>query len=95
MYENAGVFNDSDYNSKFFASFHAWADSAISTHKMFDELVGDVINTRIINHRRLGVNEYETVFDGEKKVYVNLDTEELRIDGTRIDWRNYLNGGGN
>jgi hypothetical protein len=95
MYESAGVFNDSDYNKKFFASFHGWADEAAANYKMFDELVGDVINTKIIGHKRLGINEYETVFEGGKTVYVNLNTEELKINGNTVDWRNYLNGGGN
>jgi hypothetical protein len=95
MYESAGDFNDSSYNKKFYSTFHGWADDAIKTYKMFDDLIGDVVNRKITGHRRLGVNEYETVFDGGKTIYVNLDTDEIKVNGQTVDLREYLNGGGN
>jgi hypothetical protein len=91
MYANAGEFNDSVYNSKFYSSFHDWADDAIAMHRVFSSVISDVLDKKIIGHQRLGVNEYETEFEGGTKIYINLNTDELRVNGDRID----IKGGGN
>jgi hypothetical protein len=86
MYENAGEFNDSQYDKKFYSSFEGWAERTAEMYKLFDDVIGDVISTKITAHERLGVNEYQTVFEGGKTIYINLDTYELKVDGVTYDW---------
>ena len=84
IYSGPGNFNDSIYNSKFYADYFDWIGDSINAYKAFNELVGDVAGTRIESHKRLGVNEFETTFEGGKKIYINLSTYELRVDGTAM-----------
>jgi hypothetical protein len=93
MYANAGDFNDSEYNRKFFASFRGWEDDAINMYKMFDDLIGDVVNSEIVKHSRVGLDEYETEFADGTKIRINLITYELRINGDRVDFSKYNLGG--
>jgi hypothetical protein len=101
MYADAGDFNDSDYNKKFYASFNGWLDDTLDMYNMFNELVADVVNTRIVSHARVtsqesgkpGVNQYETVFEGGKTIWISLDTNEIEINGNAIDLSQYRGGG--
>ncbi|MCL1865943.1 MAG: DUF5696 domain-containing protein [Oscillospiraceae bacterium] len=93
MYSDAGNFNDSEYNKKFYAGFAGWKDDAVDMYKMFDELVGDVMNEEIKSHRKIAFNEFETVFANGKTIYINLNTNELKIDGSSIDLSKYNIGG--
>jgi hypothetical protein len=97
IYTNAGEFNDSDYNSKFYASYDGWGAEAVKMYKMFDEIIGDVINVPIVKHRRIIENEVQTAFETEfangKTVYINLSTYELRVNGQRVDLSKYNIGG--
>ncbi|MCL2071443.1 MAG: DUF5696 domain-containing protein [Oscillospiraceae bacterium] len=95
IYENPGDFNDSGYNNKFYASYRDWLDDSIDAYKMFKDLVGDIAGERIVRHERLSVGEYETVFEGGKTIYINLASNELKIDGNTIDLNQYYERGGN
>jgi hypothetical protein len=93
MYESPGDFNDSRYNSKFFASYKGWADDSIIIYRMFKDLIGDITGERIVRHERVAVNEYETEFEGGKKIRINLNTYELKINGRSVDLSQYNRGG--
>ncbi|MCL1903338.1 MAG: DUF5696 domain-containing protein [Oscillospiraceae bacterium] len=93
IYENPGNFNDSPYNKKFYTGFDAWEEHAIGTYKMFKALVGDIAGERIVGHKRLSDNETETVFEGGRKIYINLNTLVLKIDDKEIDIDLYYEGG--
>ncbi|MCL1788843.1 MAG: DUF5696 domain-containing protein [Oscillospiraceae bacterium] len=94
IYGSPGDFNDSPYNKKFYAGFSDWESHSVATYKMFKELIGDVAGQRITDHKRLSDDEYETVFEGGKKIYINLDTLELKINGKPVDLDSYYKGGG-
>ena len=79
IYESPGNFNDSDYNKKFYADFDSWMSEAVDNYKKFNGYIGDTVGDKIISHERLSVHEIETVFEGGKTVYVNLETEEVKV----------------
>jgi hypothetical protein len=91
MYSDAGDFNDSEYNKKFYSSYHGWIDDAVEMYKFFNEHMGGSFNRAITGHKRLGVNDYETTFEDGKTVRINLNTNELLINGQRVD---FLSKGG-
>ncbi|MCL2036178.1 MAG: DUF5696 domain-containing protein [Oscillospiraceae bacterium] len=92
MYEDAGEFNDSEYDNLYFATFDGWENDAVNTYKMFDELIGDVLHERIVKHTRLEDDEFETVFESGKTIYINLRTSELAINGVTVDLEKYNTG---
>jgi hypothetical protein len=89
MYGNPGDFNDSIYNKKFYTSYHGWLNDSVRSYKMFKDLAGDVAGERIVSYKQLSVDEYETVFEGGKTIYINLSTYEIKVDGLTIDLNQY------
>lgn len=81
MYANPGDFNNSDYNKKFYSSFHGWFDDAAHRYHQSREVIGGVLNERIVGHNRLSRHEIETTFENGTTIYVNTATEEIRVEG--------------
>lgn len=92
MYNDPADFDDSLYNKKFYTDYKDWVDDSVSTYNMFESLVGDLVGVRIVSHERLSVGEYQTEFEGGKKIYINLSTRELKIDGKPINLQEFKQG---
>jgi len=85
IYESPADFTDSDYSRLFFAHFSSWVDDALEKYRLFDEIIGDIMNEQIVGHTRLSDNEIETEFEGGRTIRVNFDTNQLRVDGRLVD----------
>lgn len=89
IYENPNEFSDSDYNGKFYANYKGWLDKSLKEYGLFDDLISDLSDKKITAHRILSVYEYETTFDNGKKIYVNTDTGEIRVNGIAVNFAQY------
>jgi hypothetical protein len=95
MYASPGDFNDSDYNSKFFSTYQGWVDEAVEMYRLFKDIIGDTAGQKIVGHTRLSAHETETVFEGGKVIYVNFETDTLRVQsGGQNSTVNLSRGGG-
>jgi hypothetical protein len=97
IYENPGEFSDSSYSKKFYASFHGWVDESIDKYKMFNDIIGDVVNERIVSYTWTSANESETVFESGKTITVNFAGSRVRVNGEPVDLNEYYvrtRGGG-
>ncbi|MDR0196894.1 MAG: DUF5696 domain-containing protein, partial [Oscillospiraceae bacterium] len=89
MYKNPSKFTDSDYNKKFYANYTGWTDKSVSEFLLFKDIIADVSDKKIIEHKRLSLYETETRFEGGKTVYINTDTGELKVNGATVDFGDY------
>ncbi|MCL1831513.1 MAG: DUF5696 domain-containing protein [Oscillospiraceae bacterium] len=97
IHENPNQFTDSDYNTLFYASYDKWVDEAVEMYKIFDRIIGNVANQRIVSHEndpdRLTrkateppePDVYETTFEDGTKIRVNLKTYEVQVNGKTVD----------
>jgi hypothetical protein len=96
IYESPTLFTDSDYNTLFFAHFDGWINEALEMYRIFDQIIGDVANSKIISHeidpdrfeRVYGLAEthiHETSFECGKTIRVNFQTYEVHVNGNLVD----------
>ncbi|MDE7233649.1 MAG: hypothetical protein K2N29_01150, partial [Ruminiclostridium sp.] len=48
-----------------------------------------VSDSKITDYDRISNVEFETTFENGTKIYVNLDTEEIRVDGSSYQLSDY------
>lgn len=89
MYENPNTFSDSEYDELFYASYSGWSDDACKEYKLFDEIVSKVSDSKMTDYDRISDVEFESTFENGTKIYVNLDTEEIRVDGSSYQLSDY------
>ncbi|MCM1335785.1 MAG: DUF5696 domain-containing protein [Bacteroides sp.] len=82
MYENPNTFSDSEYDTLFYTSYSGWADDACREYTLFNEIVSKVSDAKITDYERISDVEFESTFENGTKIYVNLDTEAIRVNGT-------------
>lgn len=82
MYENPNTFSDSEYDTLYYTSYAGWVEEACKEYTLFQEVIASVSDSKITGYDRISGTEYETTFENGTKIYVNLDTEEIRVNGT-------------
>jgi hypothetical protein len=80
IHGNPGDFDNSDYNKKFYASFEGWLDGAIENYQLFNELMGDVANERLVEYRRISNHQFFSRFESGRSVYININTGEFKVE---------------
>lgn len=89
MYENPNTFSDSEYDTLYYTSYSGWSDDACKEFKLFNDTIAKVSDSKITDYERISSVEFETTFENGTKIYVNLDTEEIRVDGSSYQLSDY------
>lgn len=89
MYENPNTFADSEYDELYYTSYVGWSDNAAKEYKLFNDVVAGVSDSMIEKYERISATEYQSSFENGTTIYVNLDTEEIRVNGTSYRLTDY------
>ncbi len=89
MYENPNTFADSEYDELYYTSYAGWSDNAAKEYKLFNDVVAGVSDSMIAKYERISATEYQSTFENGTTIYVNLDTEEIRVNGTSYRLTDY------
>lgn len=72
-----------------------WENEAVQQYQIFNEVLGDVQDQFIVNHRKLANNVYETTYENGKRIIVNYSqTRSYVADGVTVEPRGYAVIGG-
>lgn len=67
-----------------------WENEAVQQYQIFNELLGDVQDQFIVDHKQLANNVFETTYENGKKVIVNYSHSRTYIgDGINVEPRSY------
>ena len=89
MYKNPNKFADSEYDTLYYANYIGWIDYAGSEYKLFSDTIAKVSDSYITDYERISDVEYRTTFENGTTIYVNLDTQEIEVNGTSYALSNY------
>lgn len=89
MYTNPNKFTDSEYDSLYYTGYSGWLDIAAGEYKLFNDVMSGVSGCEITDYVRLNDSEYQSTFSNGTTIYVNLDTEEIRVNGNSYQLGDY------
>lgn len=76
IYREASLLKDSGHMEYYGADYREWLKTAAGQYKEVQELYAEIDGMRIISHRRLKVDVYETVYENGVCVTVNYGSKE-------------------
>lgn len=82
MYTKPNKFTDSEYDVLYYSGYEGWLDTAAGEYKLFNDVMSKVSDCTITDYERISDVEYQSTFSNGTTIYVNLDTEEVKVDGT-------------
>lgn len=89
MYKNPNKFADSEYDTLYYANYVGWTDYAGNEYKLFNDTIAKVSDSAITDYERISDSEYRTTFENGTEIYVNLDTQEIEVDGKSYELTTY------
>ncbi len=89
MYKNPNKFADSNYDDLYYSNYIGWTDIAAGEYKLFNDIVAGVADSYITDYERINEYEYQSTFENGTTIYVNIDTEEVKVNGTSYDLSAY------
>lgn len=89
MYKNPNKFADSNYDDLYYTNYIGWLDYAGNEYKLFNETIAGVADSNITEFERINKSEYRSKFENGTEIYVNIDTQEIKVNGTSYDLSNY------
>ncbi len=89
MYKNPNKFADSEYDDLYYSNYTGWLDYAGGEYKLFNDAIAKVSDSYITDYEYISKTEYRSEFENGTTIYVNLDTQEIEIDGVSYELSNY------
>ncbi len=89
MYENPNKFADSEYDVLYYTNYKGWLDRSINEYKLFDDIIKSVSDAEITKFERISDQEYQSTFSNGDKIYINLETEEIKYNNKSFDVKDY------
>ena len=89
MYKRPNKFADSAYDELYYTNYEGWRDIAAAEYKLFNDTIAGVSDSYIEKFERISENEYQSTFENGTTIYVNTDTDEVKVNGTSYDLSAY------
>lgn len=89
MYKNPNKFSDSEYDALYYSNYIGWIDYAGNEYKLFGDTIAKVSDSYITDYERISEVEYRSTFENGTTIYVNLDTQEIEVNGVSYELSNY------
>ncbi len=89
MYKRPNKFADSSYDDLYYTNYEGWRDIAAGEYKLFNNIIAGVSDSYIEKFERISENEYQSTFENGTTIYVNTDTDEVKLNGSSIDMSVY------
>ncbi len=89
MYKQPNKFADSTYDELYYSNYEGWTDTAAGEYKLFNDIIAGVSDSYITEYERISNHEYQSTFENGTTIYVNIDTDEVKVNGTSYDLSAY------
>ena len=89
MYKNPNKFSDSSYDNLYYTNYQGWIDYAGNEYKLFNDTISSVSDSYITEFERINKSEYRSKFENGTEIYVNIDTQEIKVNGTSYELSDY------
>ena len=89
MYENPNKFADSEYDVLYYTNYTGWLDRSVKEYKLFSDVVKSVSDAQITDYERINDHEMQSAFSNGTKIYVNLETGEIKVNDTSYNAKDY------
>ncbi len=81
---------DSEYTDLFGASYREWEARIIRLYNEYNQKLGPVFNSTIVDHQKLGQFLTKTSYSNGISIYVNYGNEDISLDGKIVPARNFV-----
>jgi len=89
MYKSPNKFSDSNYDTLYYTNYQGWIDYAGNEYKLFNDTISSVASATITDFERINRAEYRSEFSNGTEIYVNIDTQEIKVNGTSYELSDY------
>ncbi len=89
MFENPNKFADSEYDTLYYTNYQGWLDRSVKEYKLFNDIVKSVSDAAITNFEHINDHEMQSTFSNGNTIYVNLETGEIKFNGTSYSAESY------
>ncbi len=83
-FADPSVLKGSDFDYLYTGKYDRWLDEAIAFYTTVQPIFSKVYNQRIVDHRRLEDEVYETCYENGVRVVVNYGSSSVTVDGHEI-----------
>jgi hypothetical protein len=83
-YADSSVLKGSPFDYLYTGQFEQWREDAAALYSIVNAVLGRVQSQRIVDHRRLFENVYETCFEDGTSVVVNYGTSTIAVRGQEV-----------
>ena len=84
MYEDPNEFTDSSYDELFYAYYSGWVEDICAEYKFMQKYVLPLTDETIEDFQRIDRYNYKSTFSDGTVVEVNLETQQIVINGTEV-----------
>ena len=94
-YEPSSRLKLTNYDSAYATEYSYWVDDAIALYKQAEDVLGDVVNEKILRHERIQEGVVRVTYTGGTTIIVNYNADAVTVDGTTVGGTDYVVGGVN
>lgn len=76
---------DTDYDYLYGTNYKLWLDDAAEKYAKYQPLLEKIYDSKIVSHRCLQSDVYETTYENGVSVIVNYNGEAVEVDGVKIE----------
>ena len=89
FYREPSIIKDTSYANLYSCHYQYWLSEAIEIYQELKEFLSKVKDRRIVDHKRLAADVYQTVYENGVSVIVNYGSDPFEYDGALIGGASY------
>ncbi|MHA7965272.1 DUF5696 domain-containing protein [Paenibacillus sp. CAU 1782] len=93
FYADPSAIKMTDFDDLYSADYRRWIDEAAQQHAKLNNVLQDVQDQVIKEHKQLATGVYQTTFEKGKTIIVNYNEKAANVNGVTVDAKNYWVGG--
>ncbi len=90
MYEDCSIVKNTDFVEFYSANYFDWKDDLLNVYNKLNEVLRDVQDKEIVDHRKLDKNVYMTTYENNKSIIVNYGDKEVEVLGVKVGGKSYV-----
>lgn len=90
IYADTWTVKDTKFNHLYSVNFDDWFADAVEFYTKANRVLQPVIDSKIVDHRQLQPNVYQTVYENGFSVIVNYNQAFVEIDGITVPGKDFL-----
>jgi len=89
FYREPSIIKDTTFADLYSCHYQYWLSEAVDIYLELKEFLSKVKDQRIVDHKRLAADVYQTVYENGVSVIVNYRSDPFEFDGVAIDGASY------